>query len=91
MTNFTFPKENDYDLRAAIEYNTVPFSYDDIEGVELLEQGERDSGNNWTWKLKLKDGTIGALTGGCDYTGWDCRSWLTWTPEEKESVNECQG
>lgn len=43
----------------------------------MIEEGERD-GANWEWVLTLDDGTSWRVVAGCDYTGWDCRSWINW-------------
>lgn len=75
------------DLADAIEYNSCPFDVQDITGVYMKIQGERD-GDEWLWYVS----TSAALRinydaksifdwiaiGSCDYTGWDCRSSLTW-------------
>lgn len=37
--------------------------------------GEND-GANWHWLVRTEDGKYAYLTGGCDYTGWDCQSSL---------------
>lgn len=66
----------DYDLVACLDYNPQSFSADDIERVLAVWEGENDS-DDWRWVLLLKDGRYAFLQGGCDYTGWDCRSWAT--------------
>jgi len=66
----------DYDLKAAIEYNENPFTVEDIEKVFAVYEGEND-GPSWHWVLGLKDKRLFYLVGGCDYTGWDCQSWLS--------------
>lgn len=69
----------DYDLVACLEYNPQRFGPQDIQQVLAVIEGEND-GANWHWVLQLKpesavDGKWFAyLTGGCDYTGWDCQS-----------------
>lgn len=85
----------DYDLVACLEYNPQRFGPQDIQQVLAVIEGERD-GDNWHWVLQLKpesavDGKWFAyLTGGCDYTGWDCRSgadsdfWL-------DPISACHG
>lgn len=76
MTTFTFPKpgeEWDYDFEAMVKYTGPPYTLEQVEGIELVEQGEHD-GAEWIWRVKLKDGTIYKTTAGCDYTGWDCQA-----------------
>lgn len=63
----------DYDLDACLEYNPQGFGIDDIERVFGVVEGEND-GPSWHWILSMKDGRFIYLTGGCDYTGWDCQS-----------------
>ena len=66
-----------YDLQAAIEYNPQnDFNFLDIVRVIAVWEGEND-GDSWRWIVALKSGRFAYLIGGCDYTGWDCQSWLS--------------
>lgn len=66
-----------YDLRAALEYNdTNPVTHDNVAEILAFHEGKKDSPDYWHWLLLLTDNKIAYLTGGCDYTGWDCQSWL---------------
>lgn len=71
----------DYDLYAAIEYNTQDYTIDDIERVLGVIQGQNDE-ESWHWILDLKNGTYVYATGYCDYTGWDCQSSMSSYPAE---------
>jgi hypothetical protein len=51
----------------------APFAITDVADVIAAADGENDS-DNWVGIFRLKDGTIGYLTAGCDYTGWDCQA-----------------
>jgi hypothetical protein len=76
-----------HDLCAALEYNTVTLSPCETFVGEsgdtlassmvktVLEEvaGEND-GADWLWLVRLEDGRIAFVWGGCDYTGWDCQS-----------------
>ena len=65
----------DWDLEGCLEFNPQDgFRLEDIESVLAVWEGEND-GDDWRWILQLKDERIIFLQGGCDYTGWDCRSW----------------
>ncbi len=66
----------DYDLEACLEENPQSFDVLDIDKVLAVREGEND-GEDWHWILKLKDKRYCYLTGGCDYTGWDCQSSAT--------------
>jgi hypothetical protein len=73
----------DYDLVACLEYNPQDFKVEDIEKVLAVIEGEYD-GADWHWLLQVKRGRPDRpyfetyyLTGGCDYTGWDCQSGAT--------------
>ncbi len=72
----------DADLQAAYEENagSFPFGIEEVATVLLLQEGERD-GEEWTWRVTLNDGRVFLVVGWCDYTGWDCRSGVTVTPE----------
>ena len=61
----------DYDVRAACEYNGIDSS--DLLKVLLELTGEND-GASWHWILSTKTGGFAYISGGCDYTGWDCQS-----------------
>lgn len=65
----------DYDLASCLDNNPQEaFTLDDIDKVLAVWEGEND-GDDWRWVMRLKDGRFVFLQGGCDYTGWDCRSW----------------
>lgn len=66
---------NDWNLASAFEFNNCVIDISDVERVVAVKEGERD-GENWVWLMKLKDKRYAVLEGGCDYTGWDCRSHL---------------
>src|ERR1700733_13742175 len=68
-------EENLHELIYAIRNNSGEIDEDDIESLLACVEGEND-GYSWHWIVKLKDGAYGYLTGGCDYTGWDCQSSL---------------
>lgn len=67
----------DSDLQTCLEYNPQDFVFEDIKDVLAVIEGANDEAN-WHWILELKKefegGTFAYLEGGCDYTGWDCRS-----------------
>jgi len=71
-----------YDLSAALEYNPGSGrNEEDIKRVLAIHEGERDE-EDWVWLVEFVDGERGLYIGGCDYTGWDCRSSLTLFPFE---------
>ena len=66
----------DYDLSAAIEFamtDTKGFRLEDVAYVLAYLQGEND-GPDFHWIIAMKDHTYAYVTGGCDYTGWDCQA-----------------
>lgn len=65
-------KRRDINLAYALEFNDVVLPSNVLEIVATIV-GERD-GANWHWLVVLEDGQCAYITGGCDYTGWDCRS-----------------
>lgn len=69
-------KNLDYDFVACLQYNEVPFDLLQVKRVVAVVEGEND-GANWHWVVELNDGRFAYLQGGCDYTGWDCKSWAT--------------
>lgn len=77
-----FPGQDSHDFIYACEYNGLgPLDGHKVAGLLMTQQGEKDE-SNWVWLVKLDDGTHHWAVGGCDYTGWDCQSWLDWTTFE---------
>jgi len=62
------------DLGTCLTYNPI-HGIDDDTVTEVLAEiiGDND-GPDWAWVVSLKDGKFAGIVGGCDYTGWDCRS-----------------
>ena len=61
---------DNYDLRSACEYNNIDSS--DLVDVLLEITGENDEAD-WHWIVTTTSG-FAYISGGCDYTGWDCQS-----------------
>ena len=59
-----------YDLQAACDHNSIDAT--DIVGIELEITGQNDEAY-WHWIVKTTVG-FAYIAGGCDYTGWDCKS-----------------
>lgn len=68
----------DSDLESAVEFNSGNVDLKQVDSVVAAVYGEND-GADWYWVLKMKDGTYGLAVGGCDYSGWDCQSSLSFT------------
>lgn len=65
-----------YDLVAALHNNPGKgLAVADMEGATVLYEltGDND-GPDWHWIVALADGRHAYINGGCDCTGWDCRS-----------------
>lgn len=81
-------KENSYendDIQYAFDYNGLHNRLSDIETIVAEVCGDND-GCDWHWILKMKNGKFSYASGGCDYTGWDCRSSADIT--DKETLEE---
>ncbi len=64
----------DSDLSYNAEYNDLaPFRLEDVAYVLAALMGEND-GPDFHWIVAMKDHTYAYVSGGCDYTGWDCQS-----------------
>lgn len=61
------------DLKAALECNYPTFSLKNIVNVVADIPGENDE-YDWWWILSIRGRGYLLLSGGCDYTGWDCGS-----------------
>lgn len=73
-----FPGQSVAVLAYACEYNDEgPTAEHAITSLVMEQQGCR-GGDDWVWLVGLSDGSTWRATGGCDYTGWDCRSYLSW-------------
>lgn len=74
-----FPGQDASSFASACTHNTWgPAEKDGIAQLTLVQQGQNE-GDDWIWEVVLFDGTKWSVQGGCDYTGWDCQSWLEWT------------
>jgi hypothetical protein len=73
-----FPNQDASDFASACEYNDYgPAKELEIVGFQLLKQGIQDE-EDWIWAVAFAGGANYLAIGGCDYTGWDCQSWLEW-------------
>lgn len=61
-----------YDLGAAMYHHGLSLSSAPVKVV--LELTGQNDGAEWHWIILLESGTYAYVTGGCDYTGWDCQS-----------------
>jgi hypothetical protein len=62
----------DSDLDSALLHNVVALS-GSVDAILSTIVGENE-GANWHWLVLLSSGRFAYITGGCDYTGWDCQS-----------------
>ncbi len=69
-------RNDDTDLAYALENNSVTASSDTVTEVLGYIAGQND-GQDWHWLVKLANDKVAYLRGGCDYTGWDCQSYVT--------------
>lgn len=68
------PREIDYDLKEMLGLANVPKK--EVENVLAAVYGEND-GADWHYILQMKGGDYAYISGGCDYTGWDCQAGAT--------------
>lgn len=85
-----FPHEECENFAHAISENwdSCPDLTAGITKLICLEQGLNDE-TDWIWYVVLGKDDVGygadrnakryVVRGWCDYTGWDCRSAVTWT------------
>lgn len=76
-----FPGQDAGDFMYGNQYNT-PRELERALAVGItnficLHHGANDE-DAWVWSVHLGDGSEWIVTGGCDYTGWDCQSWMDW-------------
>ena len=82
-----FPGQDAYNFSYACEYNSYgPVQDQRIVELQLIQQGHNE-GEAWIWHVVLEDDSAYLDYGGCDYTGWDCQSYLGWANVELE-INE---
>lgn len=77
------------DFLYACEYNGQGPLTDGVglDGILMVQQGDND-GPNWIWLVRTSTGAHWWAVGGCDYTGWDCQSWLEWSRYDVIDVEE---
>ncbi len=66
------------DLKYAMEYNNLDFTFEKVKAIRAYILGERDE-SSWEWVVELNNGCYYYVVGWCDYTGWDCQSGLNAT------------
>ncbi|RJQ33869.1 hypothetical protein C4568_03650 [Candidatus Parcubacteria bacterium] len=64
-------REIDWDLKEMCLLANV--DKNDIDNVLAAVYGEND-GADWHYIVLMKDGEHAYISGGCDYTGWDCQA-----------------
>lgn len=79
------------DPRSDLKYAVSIYGYDGRESIKEITpvaviHGEND-GACWHWLVKTDSNRFMYITGGCDYTGWDCRGHLNFG-ETFESLDE---
>jgi hypothetical protein len=73
-----FPGQDASDLCVGAKYNDYgPLADHQVDDLVCNEFGQRD-GPGWKWTVTFVNGETWIATGGCDYTGWDCQSFLRW-------------
>lgn len=71
----------DPDLRSALSCNSLGQNIERIAKVVVsLDDGTDET--NWHWIVQLVDGKFAYVSGGHDYTGWDCQSDCDWEDAE---------
>lgn len=71
----------DYDLSAALRHNSLSDKVECIAKVVVsLDDGTDET--SWHWIVQLTDGKFAYVSGGHDYTGWDCQSSCDWEAAE---------
>ena len=70
---------------SAIQYNSKPVTVMSIKSLICLQKGENEE-RDWQWNVTDQDGNVWYVVGGCDFTGWDCQSWLSWNPVKDTST-----
>jgi hypothetical protein len=67
--------END-DIWSALECNSPEtFQIGEVESIEAEVPGANDE-LAWWWILRLANDRYILVKGACDYTGWDCQSYI---------------
>lgn len=67
----------DYDLSAGLRYNGLGQNIGRIAKVHLSLTDGTDY-PSFHWIVELVDGKFAYVSGGHDYTGWDCQSDCEW-------------
>lgn len=75
----------DSDLQDILSNNGLGDKVDLIARVDLQISGEND-GPNWHWIVQLKDDTWAYVSGGREYTGWDCQSDWEAAPTREATI-----
>ena len=79
IIDLKFPGQQASEFAYAIKYaEPMP---EELKGKEftrfvMVHEGMNDS-DDWIWYIR-EDTNDWVYIAGCDYTGWDCRSWGKW-------------
>ena len=77
-----FPGQDSYSFGQAVAMNSSEAQVlhgRHITSLEMIQMGSNEE-SNWIWTVTLDNGERFVVEGGCDYTGWDCQSWLEIRP-----------
>lgn len=77
--NERFPGQDADQFAGMLKYNPSPPEVASLRftGLRCEVHGEYDE-SNWVWVVTIENGAVWRVDAGCDYTGWDCRSWAEW-------------
>lgn len=74
-----FPNQDAEEFGMACQYvDEGPTKTQRIRKLEMINQGANDF-EDWEWRVEFATGEVWQFVAGCDYTGWDCQAWGTWT------------
>jgi len=65
------------DLYDCLQFNRLnTIKLNDLSKFVAEICGENDE-YDWWWILEMRDSKYALISAGCDYTGWDCGTWIS--------------
>ena len=83
--------QSDYNWQELFKRHVTGYTLSQVSKVLASNDGENDE-RDWLALLEMKDDKFMYVYGGCDYTGWGCQDWGTFsTYSTKKAAIQAMG
>lgn len=88
MNKYELHQVDGDDLEYAVSNNPGIINLTNVKGIVAQVPGHNGE-DSWYWILALRNGQFQAVTGSCDYTGWDCQSGIELIATTTTALKAC--